>query len=123
MSSSRTAAAFTSSALEHSDGTVTIKNRKYEKEELNPRKSVSQGVALLPGDRAGASGVLLATLTDNVGIPVLGNYFSGGLLRRNKGNIADVDRFRHALLNMDQNLLDVNGVRIVDIELQPDKTR
>ena len=42
---------------------------------------------------------------------------------RNKGNVADVDRFKHALLNMDQSLLDVNGVRIVGIELQPDKTR
>jgi hypothetical protein len=42
---------------------------------------------------------------------------------RNKGNIADVDRFKHALLNMDQSLLDVNGVRIVGVELQPDKTR
>jgi ABC-type Mn2+/Zn2+ transport system ATPase subunit len=71
-------------ALEHSDGTITIKNKKYEKEDLNPRKAVSQGVALLPGDRTGASGVLLATLTDNVGMPVLRKYFSGGLLRRNK---------------------------------------
>ena len=42
---------------------------------------------------------------------------------RNKGNVADVDRFKHALLNMDQSLLDVNGVRILGIELQPDKTR
>jgi len=71
-------------ALEHSDGTITIKNKKYEKEELNPRKAVSQGVALLPGDRTGASGVLLATLTDNVGMPVLRKYFNGGLLRRGK---------------------------------------
>jgi ribose transport system ATP-binding protein len=71
-------------ALEHTAGTITIKNKKYEKEDLTPRKAVNQGVALLPGDRTGASGVLLATLTDNVGMPVLSKYFSGGLLRRNK---------------------------------------
>ena len=71
-------------ALEHSDGTITIKNKKFEKEELNPRKAVNSGVALLPGDRTGASGVLTATLTDNVGMPVLSKYFSAGRLRRKK---------------------------------------
>ena len=71
-------------ALEHTDGTITIKNKKFEKEDLTPRKAVNQGVALLPGDRTGASGVLLATLTDNLGMPVLRKYFIGGLLRRNK---------------------------------------
>ena len=71
-------------ALEHTDGTITIKNKKFEKEDLTPRKAVNAGVALLPGDRTGASGVLLATLTDNVGMPVLQKYFSSGLLRKNK---------------------------------------
>jgi len=37
---------------------------------------------------------------------------------RNKGNLADIDRLTFALLNMDQNLVDVNGVRITDVSLQ-----
>jgi hypothetical protein len=40
---------------------------------------------------------------------------------RNKGNLADIDRLKFALLNMDQNLVDVNGVRITDVSLQPRK--
>jgi ribose transport system ATP-binding protein len=73
-----------SARLEHTDGTITIKSKKFEKEDLNPRKAVNAGVALLPGDRTGASGVLLATLTDNVGMPVLSKYFRAGRLRKNK---------------------------------------
>jgi D-serine deaminase-like pyridoxal phosphate-dependent protein len=37
---------------------------------------------------------------------------------RNKGNLADIDRLKFALLNMDQNLVNVNGVRITDVSLQ-----
>ena len=37
---------------------------------------------------------------------------------RNKGNLSDIDRLKFALLNMDQNLVDVNGVRITDVSLQ-----
>ena len=71
-------------ALELTDGTITIKNKKYEKGDLTPRKAVDLGIGLLPGDRLGASGVSTATLTDNVGMPVLGKYFKKGFLRREK---------------------------------------
>jgi hypothetical protein len=37
---------------------------------------------------------------------------------RNKGNVADIDRLKYALLNLDQTLVDVNGVRITDVSLQ-----
>jgi len=37
---------------------------------------------------------------------------------RNKGNLSDIDRLKFALLNLDQNLVDVNGVRITDVSLQ-----
>jgi hypothetical protein len=41
---------------------------------------------------------------------------------RNKGNLSDIDRLKFALLNMDQNLVDVNGVHITDVSLQPEKS-
>jgi hypothetical protein len=37
---------------------------------------------------------------------------------RDKGNLADIERLKFALLSMDQNLVDVNGVRITDVSLQ-----
>jgi len=41
---------------------------------------------------------------------------------RNKGNLSDIDRLKYALLNLDQNLVDVNGVRITDVSLQTNET-
>ena len=37
-------------------------------------------------------------------------------------HLSDIDRLKFALLNMDQNLVDVNGVHITDVSLQPEKS-
>jgi ribose transport system ATP-binding protein len=45
-----------------------------------PQSMRKAGVALLPADRARESGTLGASVLENVTLPVLGRFFSGGLL-------------------------------------------
>jgi len=48
---------------------------------LRPAELRRRGVALVPADRPRASGSLLASITENLSLPVLGTFFRGGLLR------------------------------------------
>jgi ribose transport system ATP-binding protein len=48
----------------------------------------SLGVCLLPADRMSLGGVQLASVRENVSLPVVGQFFSGGLLRRGRERVA-----------------------------------
>jgi ribose transport system ATP-binding protein len=49
--------------------------------EMSPRRAMGAGVALLPGDRQGASGAGNLSVRENVTLPTLDRFFTGGLLR------------------------------------------
>ena len=63
-------------------GTVTIGSTQLSHAELTPRTTMAAGMALLPADRQRNSGVGELTLTQNVSLPVLGSFFSGGRLHQ-----------------------------------------
>ncbi len=48
--------------------------------DLTPRRAIEAGFALLPGDRNGASGVGTLPIYENMFLPDLGRFFSGGRL-------------------------------------------
>ncbi len=63
-------------------GTVTIGSTQLDHTELTPKVTMTAGMALLPADRQRSSGVGELTLTQNVSLPVLGSFFTGGRLRQ-----------------------------------------
>lgn len=48
---------------------------------LKPALAMKMGIALLPADRQWTSGVAAFDVKENVTLPVIGNFFRGGLLR------------------------------------------
>ena len=48
--------------------------------DMTPRRALDLGLALLPGDRQGASGVDSLTILDNMLLPDIGRFFRGGRL-------------------------------------------
>lgn len=52
--------------------------------ELSPRRAIDLDLALLPGDRQGASGVDSLPIVDNMFLPDLDRFFAGGLLRNGR---------------------------------------
>jgi ribose transport system ATP-binding protein len=60
-------------------GTVAVAGKTLEP---SPRTMRRAGVALLPADRARASGVRSATVRENVTLPVLDRFFTRGRLRK-----------------------------------------
>jgi ribose transport system ATP-binding protein len=63
-------------------GSISVAGEAIERP--SPASLRRAGVALLPADRKRASGSLGATVLENVTLPVLGEFFSGGLLRHRK---------------------------------------
>jgi ribose transport system ATP-binding protein len=63
-------------------GALSVAGRPVRR--VRPRHLRAAGVALLPADRARASGVLAATVGENLTLPVLGRYFTGGRLHRGR---------------------------------------
>jgi ribose transport system ATP-binding protein len=59
-------------------GAVTVGEKAIARP--TPQSMRKAGVALLPADRARESGTLGASVLENVTLPVLGRFFSGGLL-------------------------------------------
>ena len=51
---------------------------------LDPRKAIDLGLALLPGDRQGASGVDSLPIVDNLFLPDIERFFVGGFLRNGR---------------------------------------
>ncbi len=49
---------------------------------MTPRGAIGLGMALLPGDRQGASGVDSLPIVDNLFLPDVSRFFRGGMLRR-----------------------------------------
>ncbi|HWV83810.1 MAG TPA: sugar ABC transporter ATP-binding protein [Capillimicrobium sp.] len=71
-------------ATKAEDGTVAVDGNSIAARDLTPRSSRELRIGFLPGDRERESGVPTATVTENVTMPVLGQFFSGGRLKHRK---------------------------------------
>jgi ribose transport system ATP-binding protein len=69
-------------------GVLRVPQRTTEMSKITPRTARELGIALLPADRQGASGVASRTVAENVSLPVLGTYFHRGVLRHRSRDAA-----------------------------------
>ena len=69
-------------AMPSTTGTLTLDGGRASLAEMSPRKAVAQGMALLPADRARASGVGSLPVADNMLLPDLARFLRRGLLDR-----------------------------------------
>lgn len=63
-------------------GTVVTAGRPIRP--LSPRAALQAGIALLPGDRQRQGSMQTGTVMENVTLPTIGRYFSGGRLRHRR---------------------------------------
>lgn len=63
-------------------GSVWIDGATVDASSLSPLSAMGAGMALLPADRPRTSGVGDFTVKQNVSLPVLGRFFTGGRLRQ-----------------------------------------
>ena len=61
---------------------------------MSPRRAMSAGMALLPGDRQGASGAGNLSVKENVTLPTVERFFTGGFLRprREQAHVLEILR-------------------------------
>ena len=62
-------------------GTIVVNGQTLQTSKATPTEAIAAGVALLPADRLNLSGSSVATVEDNVALPVLKRYFSRGRLQ------------------------------------------
>lgn len=67
-------------------GEVVLAGRAMAADGLTPEHATAVGLALVPGDRLGASGVGHLSVRDNVSLPVLGKFCSHGALSSRREN-------------------------------------
>jgi ribose transport system ATP-binding protein len=75
-------------------GDLELDGERMPVSEISPRRAMAAGVALLPGDRQGASGAGTLSVTENVTLPTLERFFAGGLLRpkRERARVLEILR-------------------------------
>ena len=79
---------------EPATGEIELENERMPVTEMSPRRAIGSGMALLPGDRQGASGAGSLSVKENVSLPTLERFFTGGLLRpgRERARVLEVLR-------------------------------
>jgi ribose transport system ATP-binding protein len=79
---------------EPATGELELDGERMPVSEMSPRRAMRSGVALLPGDRQGASGAGTLSVTENVTLPTLERFFTGGFLRpgRERARVLEVLR-------------------------------
>ena len=65
-------------------GQMRIGANQLDARRMTPAAALRSGIALLPADRLRDGGVGTATVSENVTLPTLSNYFDRGLLRRRR---------------------------------------
>ena len=63
-------------------GRLRVSRAPYDLAAMTPRRALSLGMALLPGDRQAASGIDTLPVVDNLFLPDLDRFVLGGRLRR-----------------------------------------
>lgn len=79
---------------EPATGELELDGRRAPVSEMTPRTAIGAGMALLPGDRQGASGAGTLSVKENVTLPTLERFFTGGLLRpkRERARVLEILR-------------------------------
>jgi ribose transport system ATP-binding protein len=67
-------------ALQASAGTLMLDGKTHDLTRLAPHRAMSVGLALIPADRHGDGVLLAATVTENMTLATLPDYFAGGFL-------------------------------------------
>ncbi|MGN6766600.1 MAG: sugar ABC transporter ATP-binding protein [Rhizobiaceae bacterium] len=65
-------------------GTITLRGQTFQQADLNPRRAIRAGMALLPADRREASGVGAISVRENVSLPTLKRFFERGFIREGR---------------------------------------
>jgi ribose transport system ATP-binding protein len=65
-------------------GSIEVGGRTHQLDDFTPAKAMRRGMALLPANRLRDGGVPSATVTENLTLPTVGTYFSGGLLKHRR---------------------------------------
>jgi len=65
-------------------GEVTIRGRTFDLRTMSPRRAIDRGIALLPANRLRDGAAQAATVVENVTLPTLSTFFSGGLLHQRR---------------------------------------
>ena len=65
-------------------GEVIVHDRTLDLHRLTPRRAISAGICLVPADRHGAGVLLDASVSENITLPTLGEYYKRGLLQRRR---------------------------------------
>ena len=75
-------------------GDLELDGERMAISEMSPRRAIAAGMALLPGDRQRASGAGSLSVTENVTLPTLDRFFTGGFLRpgRERARVLEVLR-------------------------------
>lgn len=69
-------------------GTLSVNGTSLSLRSLTPRKAIESGLALVPANRQRYGGVAAATVTENLTLPTVGDFFRRGLLRRGREQAA-----------------------------------
>ncbi|HEX8977552.1 MAG TPA: sugar ABC transporter ATP-binding protein [Solirubrobacteraceae bacterium] len=75
-------------------GELELNGERMAVGQISPRRAMAAGVALLPGDRQGASGAGSLSVKENVTLPTVERFFTGGFLRpkRERARVLEVLR-------------------------------
>jgi ribose transport system ATP-binding protein len=75
-------------------GEVALDGGEVPVGEMTPRRAMGAGMALLPGDRQGASGAGNLSVKENVTLPTVERFFANGFLRprREQAHVLDILR-------------------------------
>jgi ribose transport system ATP-binding protein len=76
------------------NGEVSTDEETVSISAMSPRRAMGAGIALLPGDRQGASGAGGLSVKENVTLPTLERFFTGGFLRpiREQAHVLEILR-------------------------------
>lgn len=75
-------------------GDLEIDGEAVPVSDMTPRMAMGAGMALLPGDRQGASGAGNLSVKENVTLPTIERFFAGGLLRPRREHAHVLDLLR-----------------------------
>jgi ribose transport system ATP-binding protein len=79
---------------EPATGAMELDGTRMPVSDMSPRKAIGSGVALLPGDRQGASGAGSLSVRENVTLPTLERFFVNGLLRPKRERVRVLELLR-----------------------------
>jgi ribose transport system ATP-binding protein len=65
-------------------GTLQLNGTVVDLKDISPKRAIQLGCALLPGNRLVEGSLQTASVMENLTLPTLGSYFTGGLIHRRR---------------------------------------